>query len=114
MGMNNEMDTKLREAKEKAEKNANDIAGQSNLLKEHNDFINGNITSLTSISNKLTATDKDIEAMKQNVAQNHSDIQNLQGNQNDIQTKASDLQDKVMSNQNHLKNVDDTLDGLHK
>ena len=112
--MNNEMDTKLREAKEKAEKNANDIAGQSNLLKEHNDFINGNITSLTSISNKLTATDKDIEAMKQNVAQNHSDIKNLQGSQNDIQTKASDLQDKVMSNQNHLKNVDDTLDGLHK
>merc|ERR1719297_465432 len=112
--MDNEMDSKLRDVKERAEKNANDIAGQSNLLKEHNDSINSNITSITSISNKLAASDKDLEVIKENVAQNRSDIDNLRSSQKDQQTKSSDLEAKVKSNQDHLKNVDDTLDGLQR
>merc|ERR550532_997454 len=110
--MDNEMDSKLRDVKEKADKNANDIAGQSNLLKEHNDSINSNITSITSISNKLAASDKDLEVIKENVAQNRSDIDNLRKGQTDQQTKSSDIEVKVKANQDHLKNVDATLDGL--
>jgi chromosome segregation ATPase len=112
--MDNDMDSKLRNIKEKTEKNANDIAGHSNLLKEHNESINSNITSITSISNKLAASEKDLDTIKENVAQNHSDIDNLRATQNDLQTKSSDLEARVRSNLDHLKNVDDTLDGLHK
>merc|ERR1712110_346327 len=41
-------------------------------------------------------------------------IDNLRKSQTDQQTKSSDLEAKVKANQDHLKNVDDTLDGLQK
>merc|ERR1712223_769012 len=98
--MNRDLEEKLNDAKKKVEKNADDIAGQNNLLKEHNDSINGNMTSITSLSNKLAASEKDIDSLQKQVSSNTEDIDSLK--------------EKVKLNQDHLKTVDDTLDGLHK
>merc|ERR1712241_927155 len=98
--MNRDLEEKLNDAKKKVDQNADDIAGQNNLLKEHNDSINGNMTSITSLSNKLAASEKDIDSLQKQVSSNTEDIESLK--------------EKVKLNQDHLKTVDDTLDGLHK
>merc|ERR1712079_861773 len=65
--MSRDLEEKLNDAKKKVEKNADDIAGQNNLLKEHNDSININMTSITSLSNKLAASEKDINSLQKQV-----------------------------------------------
>merc|ERR1712157_68866 len=59
--MNKDLELKLKETDGKTNKNANDIASQSNMLREHTESINSNITSISSISNKIAAFDKDLD-----------------------------------------------------
>merc|ERR1712227_990156 len=110
--MNKDLELKLKETDGKTNKNANDIASQSNMLREHTESINSNITSISSISNKIAAFDKDLDGLTKQVGSNTSEIGLLKENHGSQVARVSDLEGKVKLNQDHIKNIDDTLDGL--
>merc|ERR1719394_569744 len=110
--MNKDLELKLKETDGKTNKNANDIASQSNMLQEHNESINSNITSISSISNKIAAFDKEFEGLTKQVGSNTTEIGLLKENQGSQVAIVADLEGKVKLNQDHIKNIDDTLDGL--
>merc|ERR1712227_510989 len=110
--MNKDLELKLKETDGKTNKNGNDIASQSNMLREHNESINSNITSISSISNKIAAFDKDLDGLTKQVGSNATEIGLLKENHGSQVARVSDLEGKVKLNQDHIKNIDDTLDGL--
>merc|ERR1712227_1180031 len=110
--MNKDLELKLKETDGKTNKNANDIASQSNMLREHNESINSNITSISSISNKLAAFHKDFDGLTKQVGSNTTEIGLLKENHGSQVAIVSDLEGKLKLNQDHIKNIDDTLDGL--
>merc|ERR1712227_194633 len=110
--MNKDLELKLKETDGKTNKNANDIASQSNMLREHTESINSNITSISSISIKIAAFDKDLDGLTKQVGSNATEIGLLKENHGSQVARVSYLEGKVKLNQDHIKNIDDTLDGL--
>merc|ERR1712227_490560 len=110
--MNKDLELKLKETDGKTNKNANDIASQSNMLREHTESINSSITSISSISIKIAAFDKDLDGLTKQVGSNATEIGLLKENHGSQVARVSYLEGKVKLNQDHIKNIDDTLDGL--
>merc|ERR1712227_1086749 len=67
---------------------------------------------ISSISNKIAAFDKDLDGLTKQVGSNTTEIGLLKENHGSQVSRVSDLEGKVKLNQDHIKNIDDTLDGL--
>merc|ERR1711868_195493 len=67
---------------------------------------------ISSISNKIAAFDKDLDGLTKQVGSNTTEIGLLKENHGSQVARVSDLEGKVKLNQDHIKNIDDTLDGL--
>ena len=94
------------------QKTADVVADQSNLLKEHTEAINANMSTVTSASNKISGVENNLSVLSQQLEANSSDIEKLNKGNTDLIDVNKDLAEKVKSNRDHLESVDDSLNGL--
>merc|ERR1711936_32313 len=154
---------KIREAEDNIQKNAQDIASQSNLLKEHTENINNFISSNTTFNNQFIALesksedflkylqverqridnlDESVQKARPEIKRNTERLDGLDAHHNELaknlnetskqvqdnskeitslkqvttnqNNNLGDLEGRVKQNEDQIKHIDDTLDGLHK
>merc|ERR1711936_795070 len=154
---------KIREAEDNIQKIAQDIASQSNLLKEHTENINNFISSNTTFNNQFIALetksedflkylqverqridnlDETVQKAQPEIKKNTDRLDGLDAHHNELAKNLNetskqvqdnskevtslkqvttnqnkhlgDLEGRVKQNEDQIKHIDDTLDGLHK
>merc|ERR1711936_398806 len=96
---------KIREAEDNIQKNAQDIASQSNLLKEHTENINNFISSNTTFNNQFIALETKSEDFLKYLQVERQRIDNMESDLNN-------LDETVQKAQPEIKKNTDRLDGL--
>merc|ERR1711970_261756 len=96
---------KLRESEDNIQKNAQDIASQSNLLKEHTENINNFISSNATFNNQLIALETKSEDFLKYLQVERQRIDN-------VESELKNLDETVQKAQPEIKRNTERLDGL--
>merc|ERR1719495_1576074 len=129
---------KLREAEDNIQKNAQGIASHSNLLREHTENINTFISTNATFTNQFHALETQSEDFLKYLQVERQRIDNVESGLNGLdetvqkalpdikrntdrideldarQTNLGDVEERLKQNEDQIKHIDDTIDGLHK